>query len=432
MVFIPLLTFWSCDPNEDLYNELDDLQPPYNESIDYTLVEADYSRFEGFIEEYEAFSDSFPAMDYVPDVLKVRFVTLKEESRANVTYNYFLEHPDWWDSGFGYELTDADYEGMNISDFYFTPENPAQDHVPSFLAKLFLDSAEEGDVFNVAYNYLIDGEQTLNLDVYEYNGEEWIWLETTFNIPYVGYELTLEDYESLGGMVARFGNFSESDSPELYLPAFLSNFLPYAVEGQEQVVKYKYHDGNQMTEIIDKYEFDGIEWHKVPYIEERTEQYVYGSLGWAFDPTVIFTMDRNDYMYLVEIDPIGQQELPYDDFGYYYGASGFYSNFDIRLIGRRLDELSTGEYADPELGLIYEEQGDEAAMEEMLRRITHEGIPALLQHKFPNATPQVGGIDVHYLVNFQTFADNWVRDYPVAEYICVSAGSPPVFQLVEE
>jgi len=69
-------------------------------------------------------------------------------------------------------------------------------------------------------------------------------------------------------------------------------------------------------------------------------------------------------------------------------------------------------------------------MEEMMRRIKEEALVKLLQHKFPDATPQVGGLDVHFFVHFQTFADNWVRRYPQAEYICTAAGDPPQFELV--
>jgi len=33
---------WSCNPLEDTYQLLDDAKEPYSESIEYTLVEADY------------------------------------------------------------------------------------------------------------------------------------------------------------------------------------------------------------------------------------------------------------------------------------------------------------------------------------------------------------------------------------------------------
>lgn len=428
-VVVPLaIIFTACNPNEELYETLDNLEKPHNEGVEYTLVEADYTRFDGFIEEYLAFNDSLPAMDFVPDILKVRFVTLRQESNALVTFNHFLLHPDWWDAGFGYVLTDDDYTFIGV-DGEFTPENPASNNnnLPSFLLKEY-PGAEEGDEISIIYNFNESGETVMNLDTYQYDGENWILLETIEDIPYVGYELTSDDYDNFGGTIAQFGNFSEDFPPETYIPVFLNNHLPFAVEGDEQVVKYKYHDGSQLTTKIDKFHFDGIQWEKIPYIEERTEQYIFGQLGWAFDPTVTFEMSRDDYMYLAEIDPIPHPV--YNDFGYYYGASAFYSNFDIRLIGRRLNTDDNDDYLDPELGEIYENQGAEAAIDEMMRRIGEEGLILLLQYKFPDATPQVGGIDVHYTVKFETFADNWVRNYPEAEYVCTAAGNPPQFELI--
>ncbi len=427
-ILASMLMFIACDPNVDLYEKMDAGIGPYSEDIAYTLEDSDYNRFGGFIAEYKAFNDSLPAMDHVPEILASRFVTLNLGSSALVTFNHFLLHPDWWDSGFGYELTSHDYAFLGVPDA-FTPNNPAYQHIPSFLEREYSD-AVEGDRVNIIYNFLETGVMTMNQDTYELEGGHWILIETLEDIPYVGYELTMEDYQAWGGNIAQFGNFSEDDPPENYLPVFLKNKLPYAPIGAEQVLKYRYFDGSATRNLIDKYIFDGVVWNMVPYVEERTEQYIFGDEGWGFDPTVFFSPDRDDYMYIVTIDPIGQQEFPYDDFGYYYGASAFYSNFDIRIIGRRLDKLSTGEYADPELGEIFETVGPDAVMEEMMRRIKEEALVKLLQHKFPDATPQVGGLDVHFFVHFQTFADNWVRRFPQAEYICVAAGDPPQFELV--
>lgn len=423
------MLFTACEPNEELYEELDEIKKPFNEEVEYTLIEDDYTRFDGFIEDNLAFSDSFPSMDYIPEVLKVRFVTLKEESTAQVTYNHFLLNPDWWDAGFGYLLTQEDYLNIGVTSLTFTPSRPARNDVPVLLTIKFPD-AEEGDTQSVIYNFLLEGESVLNVDVYEFDGSNWIWIETTEDVPYAGYELTEEDYQQLHIEIGQFNSFNENYPPEAYLPALLRNKFSYAVDGQEQVVKYRHFDGSETVEIIDKYQYNTT-WEKVEYIETRTDQYIYGALGWAFDPTVRFTLSSADYQFFVDIDPIGQQELPYNDFAYYYGASAYYANFDIRIQARRLDLLSNGEYADPLLGEIYDNEGAEAATEEMMRRIVEEGIPALLQHKYPEATPQVEGIDVHYFVSFETFADNFVRRNPVAEYICTAAGTPPQFELVE-
>lgn len=430
-----LLLLSSCDPNKELYEALDQDQKPYSENTEYTLVDADYDRFGGAVSSYKAFNDTFPAMDHVPDVLSVRLQTLQDDSRADVTYNYYLMEPYWWDSGFGYELTEEDYEDIQTQFDGFHEDEPSSDLLPSFLRKKY-PAAEANDEVNIIYNYLVISEDDENpevleeylyLDVYQFDGATWQWVETLEEIPYVGYELTEEDYQNWDNDIAQNESFSESFPPEEYLPVFLQNMLPYAVKGDVQVLKYSYYDG-ETVDKIDKFTYNGLEWEKVSYVEQRIEQYVYGELGWAFDPTVVFTMSSDDYMYLAEIDPIPHET--YNDFGYYYGASAYYGNFDVRLLSRRLNTDDDGNYSDPDLAAIYNDEGADAAMDEMLRRIVEEGIIELLQHKYPDAVPQVGGIDVHYIVNFQTFADNWIREYPEVEYVCVEAGTPPQFELV--
>lgn len=426
LVVLMALVFTACDPNKELYDTLDAMKKPYSEQLAYTLVGADYDRFRGDIEDYKAFSDSFPPADFIPDVLAVRFPTLLDGSTAQVTYNYLLLHPAWWDAGFGYQLQDHEYEGMAANQT-FTPSNLARHNLPSSYLRFEYPNASEGDMVSIVYNFTIDGETFLYLDTYIFTNGTWQWVETIEDIPYVGYELQPEDYAHWPE-TAQFNNFSEENPPEKYLPILLRNSInPMAVAGTEQVVKYRYYDGSQNQTLIDKYHYNGEQWNLVPVIEQRTDQYIRGDVAWAFDPTVRFELSRDDYLFISEeFDPIPHETFA--DFGYYYGASAYYSNFDIRLIGRRLNKDDDGNYRDPELGAIYESEGSEAAMEEILRRINEEAIVKLLQHKFPDATPQVEGIDVHFFVSYETFADNWVRRYPVSEYICTAAGNPPQFE----
>ena len=92
------------------------------------------------------------------------------------------------------------------------------------------------------------------------------------------------------------------------------------------------------------------------------------------------------------------------------------------------------EIDDPELVNIFNTEGAEAATNELFRRITQEGIIILLENKFPDAQPQVNGVDAHFVVGFETYNDNLSRSYLEAEYRCVEAasgGNPPVFEFIE-
>ena len=424
---LALVLINSCEPNKELYELLDAEQVPYKKEIEYTLSTEDYNSFGGVIKEYQAFNDTLQAKDKVPTLLQKNFIALNLESSAQVTFHHLLLHPTWWDSGFGYELTKDDYDYIGV-DGEFSEENPASQYLPFFLLKNFPE-AEEDDNQNVIYKYLLEEETILNLDEYQFNGSEWTLLGTTENIPFVGYELTAEDYDMLGGDIADNNNFSETSNPDNYLPVFLKNKFPYDPVLSVRVVKYKFYESSKaVIEKIDKYVFNGIVWEKTSEIEERTEQYVYGEQGWAFDPTITYKMTKDDYMYIAVNDPIPHPT--YNDFGYYYGASAYYGNFDIRLIGRRLNTNDDGTYWDPDLGEIFDTEGDQAAMEEMMRRIAEEGILMFLEYRFPDAVTQIGGIDVHYIVQFETFADGFIRRYPEAEYKCIGS-NPAKFEFIE-
>ncbi len=422
-----LIFMGGCDPNKDLYNDLDELQQPYNKQIEYTLVAADYNSIGGEVSEHQAFTEEEPPMEHIPEVLSSRFLALNLSSSAMVNFNFLLDEPLWEQAGFGYVLTSEDYDDMGVPGA-FSPNHPPENNLPGFLLKEF-PNAEEGDQKEIIYNFIEGGIEIQNLDTYEFDGSQWIWIETLEDLPFIGYEMTAEDYEAIGGGVAQYHNFSDNYPADVYVPVWLKNKFPFAVDGDEQVVKYRVFSGGSTFDEIAHYVFDGLQWHRTSNIEVRSEQYVFGSEGWAFDPTTRFIMSQSDYLYLAEIDPI--PHAVFDDFGYYYGASAHFSNFDMRLEARRVEKDDDGNYIDPELGEIFENEGREATVEEMFRRIVEEGLIKLLQHKYPDAVPEQGGIDVHYIVGFETFNDNYSRSYLEAEYRCTAAGDPPQFELIE-
>lgn len=416
-----------CEPNQDLYEELDSLQRPYSRSIEYTLVAADYNAIGGVVASQQAFTSDNPAMDHIPTLLSRKFVALNVGSSAMVTYNMLIEEPVWYDAGFGYELTAADYAQLGVSNA-FTPANPASSNLPFFLLRKYPE-ATAGDMVTLIYNYTESGTTIKNLETYHFNGSNWTLVDKREDIPFVGYEMTPEDYAVFGGAIAQYNNFTDDNPADLHLPVWLKSKYPYAVEGTEKVIKYRYFSGGTTSNVIAHFTFDGLQWNRTTYIETKSEQYVFGALGWAFDPTTRFIMNQSDYMHLAVIDPIPHPV--FTDFGYYYGASAFFVNFDMRLLARRLQRDPDGNYIDPALGAIFDSEGHDAVVNEMFRRIAEEGIIKVLQNRYPDAVPQSGGIDVHYIVGFETFNDNFSRSYLEAEYRCTASGTPPEFELIE-
>jgi hypothetical protein len=138
-----------------------------------------------------------------------------------------------------------------------------------------------------------------------------------------------------------------------------------------------------------------------------------------------FDMSESDYLYVSSIDPIPHPK--FDDQGYYFGATAYYKNFDMRLTFYHLRTYTwegltyDPETDDPDLYNIYHEQGEMAATEELFRRIVYEALIPVLQQKFPEAQPHPLNKFNPYVVGFETYNEDLSRSYLEAEYRCIES-----------
>jgi hypothetical protein len=444
IAIVALAFLASCDPNKELYEQLDELKKPYKKDVEYTLTASDYGSFGNssealIIKTNQAFSEEIPAMNYVPTILARRYLALNLKSSARVTYNFSLNLEDrpWEQVAAGYELTTADYNAMGgwVAHYkYFQATIPAKNHLPNYLLSLY-PSAPNGTIKTIRYKYFVsEGNIATYADIYQLVSTAWVYIKTMEQFIPADYILVTADYTLFGLSTAYFPNMAEADR---ILPIWLKSKYPYAAIGTQKFISFQYFN-NIPTDRNSLFTFDGTNWVRSTGIVPRTEQYVYGASGWAFDPTVRFVMTKSDYAIIAVNDPIPHPR--FFDQGYYFSASGFYGNFDLRLLSFHLRVFTwegktyTPEIDDPNLVNIYNTQGADAASAELTRRIVEEGLIIMLQKKFPEAVPQVGGIDVHYIVGFETYNDNLSRSYPEAEYRCTAAASgsnPPQFVLIE-
>ncbi|MDD2279613.1 MAG: hypothetical protein PHD06_06985 [Bacteroidales bacterium] len=437
-LILALLMLSACEPNKELYEDLDAELKPYNEKIEYTLTDADYTSLTGAIKQYKAFNDTAIAMDYVPAILAKKFVALNLGSAAKVSYNFMVVDTikAWEKVIFGYTLTAADYNAIGgfiaVYDYFWNaPGYNAKDHLPGYLPTIYPNQVND-TIVPIIYNFY-ETKVVTRADMYKFDGENltWIYLETIIAIePDIVFNA--DNYTSMGLSKPYFSNTSEA---ERIIPIWLKINFPYAVKGNKQLIQYAY--GTDPTKITNKaiqYEYNGTEWEKlIGYkIEVRSEQYVFSENGWVFDPTIRFKMGKADYTYIAENDPISHPK--YSDLGYYYGASGNYSNFDMRVqffhlkpytnvINEETTITYTPEENDPELWNLYNNEGAEAVTELLFQRILQEGLILLLEHKFPTAKPLSEGVEVHYVVQFETYHDDLSRGYLEAEYKCVTAAT---------
>ena len=441
---IAALLLAGCNPNEELYNELDKkTSDAYTDQFDYTLTEEDYSTITdlaledaetaedsgmiSLIEEHHAFGDEFAAADYIPKFLGNKYVALDQGSSINITYNYMgsVETLSTLSNATYYTLTEADYDSMGEGEDEpgeydnFAYDVSPEDYLPGFLDSKY-PNAEDGDLVAVTYDYYDNGVSEVT-DFYSYEGGSWQPGGLSVSNFYVmGYS----DYNSIGGAVANFGSFDSDNPPDKYLPTFLKEKYPYAEEGDVQYVVYTYYVGYD-TKRASKYYFDGDTWK--PY-QEVSNQFIKGDEKWVFDPTVRFEISSSDYQLIVD-----QRESKYvDSYGtaeFYSGASAYHGNFSLRIPDRV-------EY-DPD---TFEGLDEAEAKEIMWNRIvnmadepmaTRGALIVLLQNKFPNAQPKKNGVDVYYEVSFQTYNNDRSSSNYTVTYQCTASGSPAEFTYVE-
>ncbi|MFW6095465.1 MAG: hypothetical protein ACOC8S_03380 [Bacteroidota bacterium] len=441
------LLFAGCEPNEELYKELDKEKEPYSDNIEDSLTSDDYSTIKELalakaktaedsskansIENYESFSSSRSPENYIPLYLSEEYKALDKGSNAKVTYNFYVGEPEYL-SKFGsadvYTLNEEDYDSMGEEEgepgYYdnFSSSTPPEEFLPGFLEENFTD-VEEGELIGITYDYY-KGEVVEMTDYYQYKDGSW---ELVPNV----YVLTEEDYNSMGEP-GNYNNFSSSADPNDYLPIFLKEKFPYASKGDKKVVVYNYYNGSYVEVRAKEYNYDGEKWNEFEDTKVMTDQFIHNGDTWVFDPTVSYTMEGDDYQLIVD-----ERESKYvDGYGtgeYYSGANSYHGNFDIRL-SSRLDYDDT-----------FEDLSDEEAEEIIWERIlfladepmeTRGALHVMLQKKFPEAKPTSNGVEVFYEITFTVFTKDYSSINYTATYQCIEAGNPgedklPEFEFVE-
>jgi hypothetical protein len=242
-------------------------------------------------------------------------------------------------------------------------------------------------------------------DYYEFDGSEWSKIS---NVHY----LNSVDYDNMGTGPGKYNNFSATDLPQDYIPKFLDNLYPTAGEGISAVVVYKYYTGTSAGTITlaDNYTYTAGAWvSSYAYVQEMTAQWAVSSSTnkWVFDPTETITMVPDDYKLIVEYvkaNHAADDASTYDDSEYYFGASYYYNNFDLRNFNATVFDSW------------------EEALEEALGTV-------LLPELYPSATLQVNGVDMFYRVVFATYSGANAK-YAM-KFQVTKAGPDPEFTLVE-
>lgn len=389
--------FAACNPNEELYQNIEKNTPPYKTDFEITLSEDDYSSIADLaepqtaedsaavnaIDEQKSFGHNRSASDYVGAFLDQEYLGPDSASSVKVTYKYDLNE---YDSISVYELSSDDYTsigGAVADSSAFSYIKKPGNYLPDFLYEK--DTTSQYLMYVTSEYIKRDFSRIDTSIVYIYNEGEWQICEQA-------YILTETDYDSMGAP-GEYDNFSESVQPEDYLLTFMSERFPYAFENETKIVFYDYYDSGVST-FYEVYKLTGGSWMQFEY---RTDQFVHNGEQWLFDPTVKYTMVKSDYDILVQYiknhpELSGYFDDYYENSEYYYGASAHYDNFDMRIYKRRDNDT---------LGLLTD-LSDAEVKAELTERLK-EGLVIFLEERFPNAEPVSNGVQIYYEVYYATY-----------------------------
>ena len=407
--------FTACNPNEDIYNKLDDAKKPYAEqNVAYTIADGEYSwAGNSKVTSNKAFSDTEAPDTLIPKILAKKFLALKLNSTVDVSYNYFTRNTAF-DSNvrFGYELTDADYQSLGnatvAANKTFDGTNKSTAFLPAFLLNKY-PAAVAKDTQNVVikYNY------ALNLERYVYNGTAWNRASYTSTFAEIGYTLVPSDFYFMGISGAVDPNFSSSLSPDAYLPNLLKAKYPFAVANAPKFVKYKYYNGSAVENRVDQYKYNGSAWVKM----QKTDKYIVSSTGWIYDPAIRFTLTNADYLTILRADTKQDGKPEASASGYEYGSS-YHNNISFNAP----DWLTYNP-------ALFAGMTDDQVKAKIVEQVKL-GMIVLLQKNYPNATPLVKGVDSYYFLTFATYKGTASK--LTWKFQCIAAGSPATFKFIEE
>ena len=164
---------------------------------------------------------------------------------------------------------------------------------------------------------VVIGDKVAKESVYTYANGAW-------EIPTNVYVLVADDYNSMGtasGQPGKYDNFDSSMPPDTYITKFLGIKYPYAKDGDEMKVIYKYYSGGVQTRGNLYTVVNGV-WTAYLSTQETTLQFANDGTTWVPDNTIKYELVNADYEY------ISAQLATDSDYADLYVSLGKYHDFD--------------------------------------------------------------------------------------------------------
>jgi hypothetical protein len=194
------VTFFGCNPLDDIYSDLDTSADPIVGTESYTLTGDDYAELDlGF----GSFSSVEDAKTMLPGFLSDKYPFWGEGSSVLVGYDLYIGNAEGvsdFTSSDIYNFTNSDYATTGSDAFGFYPEVNATNEIPAILAAQ-VDSPTDGQVILAKYDHYTETPEVGLADLVSYNfqgsfegwsiveeyGDDEVWTADSGNIRGNGY-----------------------------------------------------------------------------------------------------------------------------------------------------------------------------------------------------------------------------------------------------
>ncbi|MEP0369071.1 MAG: hypothetical protein ABJN36_06175 [Cyclobacteriaceae bacterium] len=149
------------------------------------------------------------------------------------------------------------------------------------------------------------------------------------------------------------------------------------------------------------------------------------------DSIVVHYLQYFDFQ--IVVDQVYSLNPGYTEFGtneFYYGASSYYYNFDLRISKRAEFNIPLLPNEDPN-GVGWLELSADDATQIIDNRIKNEAIKLVLKANFPNALKITDGKTIAYWIYFDVFTNEDSGDTYQLVYECTKSAPNPEFELIE-
>jgi len=284
------MVFASCDPLEDIYEDLDAKETVIVGEANVTLTDEDHNDLTG--NSYGNFGSIDEAKTMIPGFLKDKYPVWGKNSGVKATFKYYNKVNTYSENV--YELSDAEHNavtGKTYGNFDKTY------HITNYIDDKFTTPVE-GDFVSLRYRFYAGGEKTLT-DGFSYNGGKWNKV--------TGF--TVEEYKAMG---ESYPNFSSHDEAAAKIPVTLVDLFKFNPKSEGDIVSamYELYKGSGVTKsYTSNFIFDGTSFSKYNNVKGETIQFGHDGTTWVPDNTIKYTLTPADFTLV---------------------GNGNYGNFDVR------------------------------------------------------------------------------------------------------